>query len=320
MRCLRAGESQVFGGSAAIETSQLERAVDGFGAAIGKKDAVETGPLRELASQRALKRVVKKIGKMDARAGFAANRLDDTGMRVAESVDGDAAEEIEIFLAAGVEDVAAAAMREDDGLTFVSRQQKLVWRRADGSRLWRARGCGLPGSIGRRRWRVSCVELAHHAAERAACARREVRGERACREWLRVILDARVRPSATPGARASGAAPPTMRTSRTPPSRARLAASSLRIMPPETTRALDEALDFFAGDGGEDFFSVEHAGDVGEINQLVGTEKFGASGSHVIGIDVVELDCRGRGRGMERRERKPSRQSDSMKAMFIPVR
>jgi hypothetical protein len=51
--------------------------------------------------------------------------------------------------------------------------------------------------------------------------------------------------------------------------------------------ALDEALDFFAGNSGEHFFSIEDTGDVGEINQLVGTKKFGASGGHVIGVDVV---------------------------------
>jgi hypothetical protein len=53
--------------------------------------------------------------------------------------------------------------------------------------------------------------------------------------------------------------------------------------------ALDEALDFFAGNSGEHFFSIEDTGDVGEINQLVGTKKFGASGGHVIGVDVVQL-------------------------------
>src|SRR5208282_989445 len=53
--------------------------------------------------------------------------------------------------------------------------------------------------------------------------------------------------------------------------------------------ALDQALTLLAGDGGEDFFAVENTGDVGEIDQLVGVEKFGASGSHVIGVDVVKL-------------------------------
>lgn len=53
--------------------------------------------------------------------------------------------------------------------------------------------------------------------------------------------------------------------------------------------AQDEALDLYAGNGGEDPFSVEDTGDVGEINQLVGSEKFSASGGHVIGIDVVQL-------------------------------
>src|SRR5436189_269754 len=35
--------------------------------------------------------------------------------------------------------------------------------------------------------------------------------------------------------------------------------------------------------------AVENAGDVGEINQAVGTEIFGAGGGHVVGIDVVQL-------------------------------
>ena len=53
--------------------------------------------------------------------------------------------------------------------------------------------------------------------------------------------------------------------------------------------ALDQALALFAGDGGENFFAVENAGNVGEIDQLVGVEKFGAGSSHVVGVDVVKL-------------------------------
>jgi len=47
-------------------------------------------------------------------------------------------------------------------------------------------------------------------------------------------------------------------------------------MPPKR-RAVDEAFDFFAGDGGEDSLPIEHAGNIGEIDQLIGTEIFGAA-------------------------------------------
>ncbi len=66
---------------------------------------------------------------------------------------------------------------------------------------------------------------------------------------------------------------------------------------------LDQGFDFLLGDGGDDFFAVENAGDVGEIDQLIGAEIFGASGGHVVGVDVVELivgaDAEARGDGNE---------------------
>jgi len=39
---------------------------------------------------------------------------------------------------------------------------------------------------------------------------------------------------------------------------------------------LDEGLDFVARDGGDYFFSLQDAGDVGEIDELIGTEIFGS--------------------------------------------
>ena len=47
-----------------------------------------------------------KIGEMNGAGGFAADDFDDARMRVAEGVDGDAAEKIQIFLAGGIKDVA----------------------------------------------------------------------------------------------------------------------------------------------------------------------------------------------------------------------
>src|SRR5208282_16551 len=51
---------------------------------------------------------------------------------------------------------------------------------------------------------------------------------------------------------------------------------------------MHEALDLPARDRGEDFFAVQDAGDVREIDEMVGANKFGGGGGHVIGIDIVE--------------------------------
>src|SRR5262245_7194883 len=53
--------------------------------------------------------------------------------------------------------------------------------------------------------------------------------------------------------------------------------------------ALDEAIDFSAIDGGKNSLAIEHACDVGEIDQLVGIKKLRASRRHMIRVDVVEL-------------------------------
>lgn len=52
---------------------------------------------------------------------------------------------------------------------------------------------------------------------------------------------------------------------------------------------LNEAFDLFTSDGGENFVAIEHARNIGEIDQTVGTQKFGAGGGHVVGVDVVQL-------------------------------
>lgn len=84
-------------GGARIEACEFEAAFDGFGAAVGKKDAVHAGDFGKLFGERTLEFVVKKVGEVDCPCRFAANDFDDIGMRVAETVDGDATEEIEIF-------------------------------------------------------------------------------------------------------------------------------------------------------------------------------------------------------------------------------
>src|SRR5712692_3643949 len=229
------GRSGSFFGFAPEETSELHRSVNGFRAAVRKKDAVHPGPCGEFARERTLIRVMKKIRDVNGARGFAADYFHDPRMRVAKRVHGDAAQKIEVLFPRGIEDVCAAAVSQNNGLAFVCGQKelfgveqarvrfggfrRLVFELANGTRQ------GLP-------FRRS----AHHAAERAACAadngsrRTRVPGINATAS---VAGDSAACDASN---KASGEVPPRMRTSRTPPSMARLAASSLRIMPPETTR------------------------------------------------------------------------------------
>ncbi len=55
---------------------------------------------------------------------------------------------------------------------------------------------------------------------------------------------------------------------------------------------MNQALDLLAGDGGENSFPIEDAGNIREIDQLIGAEIFGAGSSHVVGVDVVQLIAR----------------------------
>src|ERR1700739_3547132 len=103
-------------GRAGTEPRELQSAVDRFRAAVGEKDVVQARPFGELAGQGSLVRVVIKIREVNRLGRFAANDLDDARMGMAEGVDGDAPEKIEIFLAGAVKDVNATAMRQQERL------------------------------------------------------------------------------------------------------------------------------------------------------------------------------------------------------------
>src|SRR5271168_4610931 len=156
-------------------------------------------------------------------------------MRVAERVDGDAAEEIEIFFARRVIDVAAAPVGQDERTALVGGEQELLRSAYARVQLRRPR---MHDRLARAAH--DCFRFgggAHHATDTA------VRAEESGSRSTRVPGKASMRSSAEELSEArearrtaSGAPPPMIRTSRTPPSRARLAASSFNTMPPETTR------------------------------------------------------------------------------------
>src|SRR5260370_315743 len=156
-------------------------------------------------------------------------------MRVAEGVDGDAAEKIQILFAAGIKNTAAASVSKLEGLALVSGEKKpfrVAEARIDGG----VRGAHLLGPAqGAGDGTLFFAQVAHQATEKAACAsgmasrKTRVPGISVAASGEEAACETRSRESGEP--------PPTMRTSRTPPSRARLAASSFKTMPPEMPMA-----------------------------------------------------------------------------------
>src|SRR5882762_7183686 len=213
-------------GRAGAEAGEFQSAVGSFGAAVGEEDAAHAGDFGELARERALVGVVIEIAEVDGARGFTADGFYYARVGVAESVDGDAAEEVEIFFARRVIHVGAVAVGEDDGLALVGGQEELFGVAEARVELGLLH-CGAD--------RFLVINVSHHAAESAACAagrdsrRTRVPGMAFAGSWERSgACDTRRRESCEPA--------PTMCTSRTPPSSARLAASSFNTIPPETTR------------------------------------------------------------------------------------
>src|ERR1700724_3617211 len=165
---------------------------------------------------------------MNGTRRFATNHLNDSWMRVAQSVDGDAAKKVEIFFPGCVIYIATRTTLQHKRLALVGRQQEFL--RVCDPRIALRRG-NLHSSMPRkvRAWRRSRLfgSIAHHAADSAVCA--EFRGSRMIRVPGAPLTAGALATSWCPwfspdrdaNSRASGPVPPTMRTSRTPPSIAR---------------------------------------------------------------------------------------------------
>src|ERR1700730_1203635 len=86
------------GGGACAKAREFQSTVGSFRAAVREEDALHSGNFREFAGERSLIGIVVEIGEMNRACGFAANQFYDARMSMAEGVDGDATEEIEILL------------------------------------------------------------------------------------------------------------------------------------------------------------------------------------------------------------------------------
>src|SRR6266852_1609439 len=173
---LRCGRSGSFLGFAPEETSELHRSVNGFRAAVRKKDAVHPGPSGEFARERALIGIVVEIRKVDGAGSFVANYFYDARMSVPERVYGNATEKIEVLFPRGIENVCAAAVGHDHRRALVGGQKELLGIKQAHVRFgsFRRPQFGLANGT---RQGLLLRSSAHHAAERAApaadkCSRR----------------------------------------------------------------------------------------------------------------------------------------------------
>ncbi len=96
---------------AGIGAGQLHGALPGFGAGVGEEGAVEAGLLGEAQGELRLALVVVEVRGVDERAALAGDGFDDDRVIVAERVDADAAEQVEVLRTVLVDDVNALARR-----------------------------------------------------------------------------------------------------------------------------------------------------------------------------------------------------------------
>jgi len=97
-----------------------------FSAAIGKKHAVHAGEFAKLLGEEALIFVVVQVRNVNQAGSLLADGFHDARMCVSESVDAEARDEIEVFLALKIKKKNALAALEGDWIAIVGLQQVLA--------------------------------------------------------------------------------------------------------------------------------------------------------------------------------------------------
>ena len=112
----------------AVRPDHLQRAFHGFGAAVGKEGTLEAAGLGQLLGERSLVFVVVKIRRVDQQGGLFADHLDDAGMGVAQRVDADARDEVEVACAVDVVNIAALSPMRDQRIAAIVLQQVVAFQ------------------------------------------------------------------------------------------------------------------------------------------------------------------------------------------------
>src|SRR6185312_2164519 len=120
-----AGDHPVFlgmTGLGVVFARHLDGALDGLGAGIAEERRVGEARLDEALRQLLLAGDLKQIGAVPELLCLVGQRLDQVRMGMAERGDGDAAREIEVFLAIGSEEVGTLAPLERQIVPSIGRQ------------------------------------------------------------------------------------------------------------------------------------------------------------------------------------------------------
>ena len=125
---------------------EFERAFPGLGAAVAKESAVKPGDFGQQPREFRLILVEEEIRNMNQPAGLTLDRRLDRGVVVAERIDSDSAQEIQIPLAARIPEIHAAPANKKDGLALVGGKQELRFHAGDGSEA-HALSTSVPHSI-----------------------------------------------------------------------------------------------------------------------------------------------------------------------------
>ena len=104
---------------ACVCASELECALPCLSAGVAEENAIEAGEARQALCKLGLSLMKEEVRCMDERAALARDGIDDGRMAVAERVDADAAEQVEITLALFVDEVNALAADEENRVPFV---------------------------------------------------------------------------------------------------------------------------------------------------------------------------------------------------------
>ena len=115
----------------AVRTHHFECAFHGLGAGVAEERAGQAAGFGQALGERTLVGVIVKIGCVQQPPSLLANHLHQTRVRVAQCVDADAGDEVQITLAGRIENVAALAAVEHQRIAGVVLEQVFAFERAD---------------------------------------------------------------------------------------------------------------------------------------------------------------------------------------------
>jgi hypothetical protein len=113
---------------ASMRASHFERAFHGFGAGVGKENAIESAGFGDALGEGSLIFVVVEVGRVEDEAGLLAKDFGEPGMGIAERVDADAGDQIEISFAGGVVNIAALSAMQHQRVAGVILKQVLFFQ------------------------------------------------------------------------------------------------------------------------------------------------------------------------------------------------